>query len=299
MFSDASDASDASNFQGLKTCLAAWQYLRQGKGRRRQQLVLPRFRLPGLPWVQWVYHSLPDQVPFDPFASEQPLPNTATKQCLCITRLPTRSHSIHRRFSRFRSRYSDCTNFTRIVPRRWTRENDGVLHMIDQDLYLYIYIIIIIYVYNYIILYICTGIYVLVYIATHSTMCLLPWNSLRGSGEGSDVVQERHAFCHCYELQRINGIDLSLAECMYVWECTVVYVQVQYLAISCNCLQWLAHLGSPLKRDPLTHLHSPRFAWALIWPKVGRTIRTLILTGLFGGAQYSTPCARNQERPLH
>ena len=92
--------------------------------------------------------------------AKQPLPNTATKQCLWITRLPTRSHSIHRRFSRFCSRYSDCTNFTRIVPRRWTRENDGVLHMIDQDLYLYIYIYIYNYIYNYIILYICTGIYI-------------------------------------------------------------------------------------------------------------------------------------------
>jgi uncharacterized protein YqcC (DUF446 family) len=64
-------------------CLAAWQYLRQGKGRKRQQLVLPRFRTVSTyvaePWVQWVYltkcHSIHWQ-------SEKPLPHTAAKQCL-------------------------------------------------------------------------------------------------------------------------------------------------------------------------------------------------------------------------
>ena len=56
-------------------CLAAWQYLRQGKRRKRQQLVLPGFRTVSTyvtePWVQWVYltkcHSIHWQ-------SEKPLP---------------------------------------------------------------------------------------------------------------------------------------------------------------------------------------------------------------------------------
>ena len=124
------------------------------------------------PWVQWVYLT---QCLSIPWPSEKHIPTTAAKQCLCATRLLTRSHSIHRRFRRFCSlRYSDCTSFTRIVPRRGTRENDGVLHMIDEDLcilctvYIYIYIIYI-YIYN-------------INIATRGGLCLLLWNALRASG---------------------------------------------------------------------------------------------------------------------
>ena len=150
-------------------CLAAWQYLRQGKGRKRQQLVLPGFRTVSTyvtePWVQWVYltkcHSIHWQ-------SEKPLPLQ-----------PNNAYASQDFWREATVSIEDSARFAAVTVTAPTSpasfQGGGHEKMMESctwsiKISLYVYIYIYYYIFNYI------------YIATRSSLCLLPWNALRDLG---------------------------------------------------------------------------------------------------------------------